>query len=132
MVDPSSEFNTPMKGGGDQEEDDVQQSTAQRKRVHKKKQFILKDDLKKMMFGFGEDPEPREDTLELMELYVNEVMTNVAKRAIEKSQRSGYQSFQVRDLLQVLEQNEKQFLRAGYNLAMQEVMKNDFKKSGKH
>jgi hypothetical protein len=38
-----------------------------------------------MMYGFGEDPEPREDTLELMETYVIEFLSNISKRALEKS-----------------------------------------------
>jgi len=39
----------------------------------------------KMMIGFGECDEPREDTLELMELYVIEFISNVTKRSLAKS-----------------------------------------------
>ena len=33
------------------------------------------------MIGFGECEDPREDTIELMELYVIEFITNISKRA---------------------------------------------------
>jgi hypothetical protein len=46
----------------------------------------------KMMYGFGEDQEPREDTLEIMEMYVIEFMSNLAKRSLSRSQRSGFNS----------------------------------------
>ncbi len=38
-----------------------------------------------MMYGFGEEREPRDDTLELMELYVVEFITNLAKRSLQRS-----------------------------------------------
>jgi hypothetical protein len=45
-----------------------------------------------MMYGFGEEREPRDDTLELMELYVIEFVSNLAKRSLAKSQRGGFNS----------------------------------------
>lgn len=57
----------------------------------------------KMMYGFGEDMEPRDDTLELMEEYVIEFMNNVTKRSLIRSQRSGFNTIQLRDLLKVIE-----------------------------
>jgi hypothetical protein len=38
-----------------------------------------------MMYGFGEEFEPNEDTVELMEQYVNEFISNVAKRSLARS-----------------------------------------------
>ena len=37
------------------------------------------------MYGFGEDKDPNEETLELMELYVIEFISNVSKRALSRS-----------------------------------------------
>jgi hypothetical protein len=70
-----------------------------------------------MMVGFGESGgEPREDTLALMELYVVELIGNVSRRAQARSQRAGFASIQLRDLLKVLEEDEKKFLRVPYLL----------------
>ena len=38
--------------------------------------------VKNMMYGFGEEKDPNEETLELMELYVIEFVSNVAKRSL--------------------------------------------------
>lgn len=70
----------------------------------------------KMMIGFGESGEPREDTVELMELYVIEFINNISKRALQRSMRGGYNTIQLRDLLKVIEDDEKKFLRVPYLL----------------
>ena len=69
-----------------------------------------------MMYGFGEEREPRDDTLDLMELYVIEFVSNLAKRSLAKSQRGGFNSIQLRDLLKVIEDDDKKFLRVPYLL----------------
>ena len=46
-----------------------------------KADFIVRN----MMYGFGEDKDPNEETLELMELYVIEFISNVSKRALSRS-----------------------------------------------
>lgn len=55
-----------------------------------KKKGFLKDDLIKMMQGFGEINEPRDDTLELMEAYVFEFINNIVHRSLQRSQRAGF------------------------------------------
>ncbi len=50
-----------------------------------KKKSILKDELIRMMYGFGEVESPRDDTLDLMETYVYEFITNVIHRSLAKS-----------------------------------------------
>jgi len=55
------------------------------KRRTRQRTYILKEDLTKMMQGFGEDDNPKDETVELMEIYVQEMITNLAKRANEKS-----------------------------------------------
>lgn len=67
-----------------------------------------------MMVGFGECTEPRDDTIDLMETYVIEFISNISKRSLTKSQRSGFNSIQLRDLLKVIEDDEKKFLRIPY------------------
>ena len=55
------------------------------------------------MQGFGECSDPRDDTLELMEAYVYEFITNTIHRSLARSQRAGSAQIQVRDLLKVIE-----------------------------
>ena len=74
------------------------------------------------MFGFGEEEEPNEDTIDLMEVYVVEFLSNITKRSLARSQRSGYNSIQLRDLLKVIEDDDKKFLRAPYMLAAQKAI----------
>ena len=50
-----------------------------------KKKGFLKEDLIKMMQGFGETTDPRDDTLELMEAYVFEFINNVVHRSLARS-----------------------------------------------
>ena len=42
------------------------------------------------MHGFGEERDPREETVQLMEIYVQEMITNLSKRANERSVRYGF------------------------------------------
>jgi hypothetical protein len=67
-----------------------------------------------MMHGFGEVDNPRDDTLEMMETYVYEFITNVIHRSLAKSQRAGFAQIQIRDLLKVIESDQKKFLRVPY------------------
>lgn len=69
-----------------------------------------------MMIGFGENSDPRDDTVDLMELYVIEFITNISKRAQARSQRAGFGNIQLRDLLKVIEDDQKKFLRVPYLL----------------
>eukprot|EP00349_Pseudokeronopsis_sp_Brazil_P004429 CAMPEP_0202961650 /NCGR_PEP_ID=MMETSP1396-20130829/5726_1 /ASSEMBLY_ACC=CAM_ASM_000872 /TAXON_ID= /ORGANISM="Pseudokeronopsis sp., Strain Brazil" /LENGTH=85 /DNA_ID=CAMNT_0049681641 /DNA_START=160 /DNA_END=415 /DNA_ORIENTATION=+ len=56
--------------------------------------------------------------MELMETYVIEYVTNVTRRAMARSQRSGYNTLMLRDLLKVIEEDDKKFLRVPYFLTM--------------
>lgn len=79
-----------------------------------KKKGILKEELAKIMQGFGECTSPRDDTLELLEAYVYEFITNVVYRSLSRSQRAGSAQIHIRDLLKVIESNKKMFLRVPY------------------
>jgi hypothetical protein len=86
-----------------------------------KKKGFLKEDLTKMMQGFGESAEPRDDTLDLMEAYVFEFINNVIHRSLARSQRAGFAQIQVRDLLKIIESDEKKLLRAPYIITGQTI-----------
>lgn len=107
----------------DVDEDDAEydyQYPVRGRRGAKKKGF-LKEDLTKMMQGFGESAEPRDDTLDLMEAYVFEFINNVIHRSLARSQRAGFAQIQVRDLLKIIESDEKKLLRAPYIITGQTI-----------
>jgi hypothetical protein len=96
-----------------------------------KKKGFLKEDLTKMMQGFGETADPRDDTLDLMEGYVFEFINNVIHRSLARSQRAGFAQIQVRDLLKIIEQYEKKLLRAPYIITGQTIQQKFNKNSDK-
>ena len=96
-----------------------------------KKKGFLKEDLTKMMQGFGETAETRDDTLDLMEAYVFEFINNVIHRSLSRSQRAGFAQIQVRDLLKVIESDEKKLLRAPYIITGQTIQQKFNKNSDK-
>ena len=51
-----------------------------------------------------------------MEAYVYEFITNIIHRSLGRSQRAGSAQIQVRDLLKVIENDQKKFLRVPYIL----------------
>ena len=96
-----------------------------------KKKSILKDELARMMFGFGDVDSPRDDTLDLMETYVYEFVTNVIHRSLARSQRAGFAQIQVRDILKVIESDQKKYLRVPYILKGQRMATTAQKSMGK-
>jgi Transcription initiation factor IID, 18kD subunit len=76
-----------------------------------------------MMYGFGETQHPRDDTLDLMETYVYEFINNLVHRSLDRSQRSGFTQIQMRDLLKVIEADEKKYLRVPYIITGIEMTK---------
>ncbi len=54
------------------------------------------------MFGFGDDARPNESSIELLEIYVEEFITNLVSRATKRSQRLGSNMVHVADVLKVL------------------------------
>lgn len=67
-----------------------------------------------MMRGFGESCEPRDDTLELLEAFVYEFTNNLVQRSLKRSLRSGFAQIQIRDVLKVIESDDKKFMRMPY------------------
>lgn len=43
-----------------------------------------------MMRGFGESADPKEETVELMEVFVYEFINNLVQRSLLRSQRAGF------------------------------------------
>ena len=70
------------------------------------------------MYGFGDDKKPNENSVELLEIYVEEFISNLVTRAARRSQRWGNNLVTVADVLRVLKQDDKKYLRMPYLLTM--------------
>jgi hypothetical protein len=126
----SQTYEEEESSGGD-EGDQSAMVTRMPGRRGAKKKSILKDELARMMFGFGEVDNPRDDTLDLMETYVYEFVTNVIHRSLARSQRAGFAQIQVRDILKVIESDQKKYLRVPYILKGQRMATTAQKSMGK-
>ena len=76
----------------------------------------FREDLKKLMYGFGDHPEPNETSVGLLEVYVEEFIVNLVSRTARRSQRHGHNNLKLADILKVLQKDEKKFLRMSYIL----------------
>ena len=84
MADSTNQSNQDDDESLEQvESDDVAHDNRGRKGNRKK--GSLKEDLSKMMQGFGESDDPRDDSLELMEAYVFEFINNLVHRSLSRS-----------------------------------------------
>ena len=70
------------------------------------------------MYGFGDDIRPNENSVDLLETYVQEFITNLVTRATKRSQRLGSREVKINDIIRVLKQDEKKYLRLPYVLTM--------------
>lgn len=61
------------------------QITRHTKRQRNKHSGPFHDDLRKLMFGYGDDVKPNESSVELLEVFVEEFITNLVTRAARRS-----------------------------------------------
>ena len=74
-----------------------------------------RDEIKKLMFGCGDQSEPDQKSLELLELYYEEAMTNLIVQASRRCQRhGGGNTVRVADILYTIRKDEKKYLRMPY------------------
>lgn len=72
------------------------------------------------MFGFGDDKNPNEATVDLLEIYIEEFVINLVAQSMRRSQRHGTNSIRLPDVLNVIKHDEKKFFRMPYILSTQE------------
>jgi len=64
-----------------------------------------------MMYGFGDDIEPVPESVELVEQYLVEYLSNLCSRTIGRSLRGGHNSMQLGDLIHFLYSDPKKYYR---------------------
>ena len=82
----------------------------------------FREDLKKLMYGYGDAILPNDETVDLMEVYVQEYVINLVSQAMRRSQRhtNGSNAIRLADVLNVLKHDEKKYLRMPYILSTQQ------------
>ena len=86
-------------------------------RKGKQKGGPFREDLRKLMFGFGDDKNPNEATVDLLEIYIEEFVINLVAQSMRRSQRHGTNSIRLPDVLNVIKHDEKKFFRMPYILS---------------
>jgi len=76
-----------------------------------------------MMFGFGDSPQPRADTAELLERLVYDYLEDVTKTCVEVARTRGARIPNEKDLLFVLRKDPTKYHRVHHLLRMNEELK---------
>ena len=72
----------------------------------KQKSSPFRQELRKLMFGCGDDKDgPNEGSLDLLETYAEEFITNLVVQASRRSQRHGSNSLRLGDILHAIKKD---------------------------
>ena len=69
------------------------------------------NELKGLMYGFGDVENPDPESIELLQDYVIEYIQNIAYAAYRRNKRKGSNEISLRDLLYVLRKDKKRYYR---------------------
>lgn len=87
----------------------------------KRKRGIFSKELRLMMYGFGDDPDPLPETVELVEDIVIEYITDMIHKAQDLSSR--HQKLTIEDIMFLIRKDPRKFARVKDLLAMNEELK---------
>ena len=87
------------------------------------------NELKGLMFGFGDSENPDHESAELLQEYVIEYIQNIALAAYRRNKRKGSNEISLRDLLYVLRKDKKRYYRIPSLINFYEIAKKTKKKS---
>ena len=69
------------------------------------------NELKGIMYGFGDVENPEHESVELLQEHVIEYIQNIAYAAYRRNKRKGSNELSLRDLLYVLKKDKKRYYR---------------------
>ena len=87
------------------------------------------NELKGLMYGFGDVENPDPESIELLQDYVIEYIQNIAYAAYRRNKRKGSNEISLRDLLYVLRKDKKRYYRIPSLISFYEIAKKTKKKS---
>lgn len=88
----------------------------------KRKIFNFSNELKDLMFAFGDVDNPDPESLLLLEEYIIEFIQNISIRAYKRSKIRGYNEIKLTDLLLELKHDKKKYYRSA------QILYNTYKK----
>ena len=87
------------------------------------------NELKGLMYGFGDVENPDPESIELLQDYVIEYIQNIAYAAYRRNKRKGSNEISLRDLLYVLKKDKKRYYRIKNLISFYDDTKNLKKKN---
>ena len=87
------------------------------------------NELKGLMYGFGDKENPDSESAELLQEYVIEYIQSIALAAYRRNKRKGSNEISLRDLLYVLKKDKKRYYRIPSLISFYEIAKKTKKKS---
>ena len=87
------------------------------------------NELKGLMYGFGDVENPDPESIELLQDYVIEYIQNIAYAAYRRNKRKGSNEISLRDLLYVLRKDKKRYYRIPNLISFYEIAKKTKKKN---
>lgn len=73
--------------------------------------YLFLKELSQLAYGFGDEKDPRFDTLQLLECYMIEYIKDLVLRAHSRSTRRGQPKLELQDILHYLKDRPKQYNR---------------------
>jgi hypothetical protein len=89
--------------------------------------YLFMEELAKLSYSFGDERDPRSDTVELLECYMIEYIKDLLTKAQNRSSRRGQPKLEIPDLMHYLKDQPKQFHRIK---GLQKAKKNNQKTTG--
>ena len=87
------------------------------------------NELKGLMYGFGDKEFPDNESAELLQEYVIEYIQNISLAAYRRNKRKGSNEISLRDLLYVLRKDKKRYYRIPKLISFYEIAKKTKKKN---
>ncbi|CAM6120138.1 unnamed protein product [Calypogeia fissa] len=108
-------------GGGTGKGSKVAEKGGQTSETLKRKRGLFSKDLRFMMYGFGDDPDPLPETVLLMEDILLDYITDMIHKAQEVASRRG--KLTTEDIMFLVRKDSRKFARVKELLAMNEELK---------
>ena len=108
---PMNEFNTIVFNKGE-----PAKFTTKKKGQKNKKQSFFRDEVCKLLRSYGDQYQDDDQSVKVLESYVEEYIVNIVTRALERNHRLEKHQIKVADIVRVLNADEKKYLRVPYIL----------------
>lgn len=109
MIDESCLFDSE-----EEEEDEAKKKTPEERK------FLFRRELRSMLYGFGDEKQPNDDTLEVLEQIVTDYIKEVCRKALEVGKPN---RINLEDIHYLIRRDPKKFCRVKELLSLSEELK---------